>query len=76
MNGRIQRAQRSRRLNFDLRAPDAPPLSELDWESQPSLTLRLELQHLLICAELCPLDLCALLRGMNAVCGRVLFYLC
>lgn len=64
MNGRMKRAQLSRDINFDLRDPSDPPLRELDWGGDdPTGTLRVELQRLLIRAELCPLDL---LRGWDS----------
>jgi len=63
MNGRMKRAQKSKDLTFALRDPTDPPLTELPWEADGVHCLQLELQKVLIRAELCPLDL---LRGYDS----------
>jgi len=59
----MKRAQKSKDLTFALRDPTDPPLTELPWEADGVHCLQLELQKVLIRAELCPLDL---LRGYDS----------
>jgi hypothetical protein len=59
MNGKMERAKKSRSVNFTMRGRSARPLDEVDWTPEE---LRIELQTLLIECGLAPLDL---LRGWD-----------